>query len=138
MKATYKTMPNLMKFYGEGWKRSQQQTKFRHGKSNENQIGPFKKTFRNRKNLYKIFMHFQLSSELVIDCPILFGNKQQACEEPRLGLNQLNDGTDRWRVPLHDEDHPGNDPHLVPVFPRLCSGMTPERFRGASVTVGSE
>ena len=27
-----------------------------------------------------------------------------SCEEPRLGLNQLNDGSDRRRVPLHDED----------------------------------
>ena len=45
-----------------------------------------------------------------------------ACEELRLGLSPLNDGTDRRRVPLQDEDHPGNDPHLVPGFPRLCSG----------------
>ena len=59
------------------------------------------------------------------------------CEEPHLGLNQLNDGTDRRRVPLQDEDHPGNDPHLVPGFPHLCSGMFPERFRSASVSVGS-
>ena len=26
------------------------------------------------------------------------------CEEPRLGLNQLNDGTDRRGVPLQDEE----------------------------------
>ena len=41
------------------------------------------------------------------------------CEEPCLRLSQLNDGIDRWRVPLQDEDHPGNDPHLVPGFPRM-------------------
>ena len=53
------------------------------------------------------------------------------CEEPRLGLNHLNDGTDRRRVSLQDEDHPGNDPHLVPafaefVFPNV-PGTVPER-----------
>ena len=59
------------------------------------------------------------------------------CEEPRLCLSQLNDGIDRRRIPLQDQDHPGNDPHLVPSFPRLCSGMFPERFRSASISVGS-
>ena len=59
------------------------------------------------------------------------------CEEPRLGLNQLNVGTDRRRVQLQDEDRSGNDSHLVPAFPRLCSGMFPERFRSVSVSVGS-
>ena len=53
-------------------------------------------------------------------------------------MSQLNDGIDRRRVSVQDEDHPGNDPHLVPDFPRLCSGMFPERFRSASVSVGSE
>ena len=57
------------------------------------------------------------------------------CEETRLCLSQLNDGIDRQRVPLQDEDHHGNDPHLVPGFPRLCSGMFPERFRSASVSI---
>ena len=61
-----------------------------------------------------------------------------SCEEPRLGLNQLNDVTDRRRVPLQDEDHPGNDPHLVPAFSRLCFGTLPERFRSVSVPVGSK
>ena len=60
------------------------------------------------------------------------------CEEPRLCVNQLNEGIERRRVPLQDEDHPGNDPHLVPGFPRLCSGLFPERFRSASLSVGSE
>ena len=59
------------------------------------------------------------------------------CEEPRLSMNQLNDGTDRRRVSLQDEDHPGNDPRLVPGFPRLCSGMFTERLRSVSVPVGS-
>ena len=59
------------------------------------------------------------------------------CEEPRLGLSHLNDGTDRRRVPLRNEDHPGNDPHLAPGFPILCSGMFPERFRSASVSMVS-
>ena len=48
-------------------------------------------------------------------------------EAPGLGLSQLNDGTDRRRFPLQDDNHPGTDPHLVPVFPRLCSGMFLER-----------
>ena len=60
------------------------------------------------------------------------------CEEPRLGLNQLNDGTDTRRVPLQEEDNPGNDPDLGPGFPRLCFGMFPERFRSVSVSVGSK
>ena len=59
-------------------------------------------------------------------------------EEPPLGLRQLNDEIDKRRVPLQDEDHPGNDPHLVPGFPRLCSGTFPERFRSVSVSVGSK
>ena len=58
-------------------------------------------------------------------------------EEPPLSLNQLSDGTDRRSVPLQDEDHPGNDPHLVPGFPHLCSRMFPELFRSASKPVGS-
>ena len=41
------------------------------------------------------------------------------CEKPCQGLNQLNDGTDKRRVPLQDEDHHGNDLHLVLGFPRL-------------------
>ena len=41
-------------------------------------------------------------------------------------------------VPLQDEDHPENDPHLVPGFPGLCSGMFPERFRRMSAFVGSK
>ena len=60
------------------------------------------------------------------------------CEEPRLGPNLLIDGSDRRRIPLHDEDHPGNNPHLVLGFPRLCSGMFTEGFRSASVSVGSK
>ena len=63
--------------------------------------------------------------------------KHDDCEEPRLGLNQLNDGTDKRRVPLQDEDHPGNHHHLVPGFPTLCFGKFPERFRSASVSVVS-
>ena len=59
------------------------------------------------------------------------------CEEPRMGVSHLNDGTDRRIVPLQDEDHPGNNPLLVPGFPRLCSGKFPERSRSASVYVGS-
>ena len=58
------------------------------------------------------------------------------CEEPLLGLIQINDGTDRRRVPLQDEDHPENDPHLVPGFPRLFSGMFLERLLSASVSMG--
>ena len=64
-------------------------------------------------------------------------NIHSKCEEPRLGLSQLNDAIDRRRVPFQDEDHPGSDPHLVPGFPHLCSGLFPERFRRMSVIVGS-
>ena len=64
--------------------------------------------------------------------------KHSGCDEPRLGLNQLNDGTDRRRIPLQDENHSGNEPHLVPGFPSLCSGMFPQRFRIVSVLVGSK
>ena len=58
-------------------------------------------------------------------------------EELRLGMNQVNDGTNKPRVPFQDEDYPGNDPHLLPGFPRLCSEMSPERFWSVSVPVGS-
>ena len=59
------------------------------------------------------------------------------CEEPCVGLNLLSDGTVTRRVPFQDEDHPGNDPQLVPGFPRLCSGRFPELLRSASESVGS-
>ena len=54
-----------------------------------------------------------------------------------MGLNQLNDGTDRLRIPLQDPKHSGNDPHLVPGFLRLRSRMFSERFRCLLVPVGS-
>ena len=38
---------------------------------------------------------------------------------------------------LQDEDHSGSRPHSFPGFPRLCSGMFPERFRNAYVSVDS-
>ena len=59
------------------------------------------------------------------------------CQEPRLCLSQLNDGIDRRRVPLQDEDHSGSRLHSLTGFPRMCSGMFPERFRNASLSVGS-
>ena len=59
------------------------------------------------------------------------------CKELRPGLNWLSDGTDRWRIPLQDEDNSGKNPHSVPGFPRLCSGMFPKRFRTVSVPTGS-
>ena len=66
-----------------------------------------------------------------------FAKGQPRCEEPLLGLNQSNDGIDRGSVPLKDEDHSGNDPHLIPGLLRLRSGTFPERFRSVSVPVGS-
>ena len=60
-----------------------------------------------------------------------------SCHEPRLCLSQWNDGIGKRRIPLQDEDHSGIRPHSLPSFPRLCSGMFPERFRNASVSVGS-
>ena len=60
------------------------------------------------------------------------------CEEPRICHSHMNDGIDRRSVPLQDEDHLGNDPHLVPGFQRLCSGVFPERFPSASLSVASE
>ena len=51
------------------------------------------------------------------------------CVEPRAGLNQMNDATDRRMVPLQDKDLPGNDPHLVSSFPRLYSGTVSECVR---------
>ena len=65
-------------------------------------------------------------------------NLWSSSEEPRLCLSQLNDEIDRQRAPLQDGDHPRNDPHLVPGFPRLCSGMFREQFPSASASVGSE
>ena len=35
------------------------------------------------------------------------------------------------------EDHSGSRPHSFSGFPRFCFGMFPERFRSASVSVGS-
>ena len=63
--------------------------------------------------------------------------KKTRCEERRLSLNQLSDGTDRPSIPFQDEDHSSNDFHLVPSFLRLRSEMFPERFRSVSVPVGS-
>ena len=68
---------------------------------------------------------------------IIPSEKRENCQECRLGLNQMKDGTDKRSVPLQDEDHRGNDPHLVSGFPRLCSGMFPEWLRSVSVSVGS-
>ena len=70
--------------------------------------------------------------------PPLDSGNFQYCEEPRLGLNQLNDATDGRRAPLQDEDLPGSNPQSVPGFPRSCPGMFPEMFRSASVSVGSK
>ena len=86
------------------------------------------KKWRIKKNYRDVF-------DLVFTFPTV--SMWHLCEEPRLCLSHLNDGTDRWRVPLQDEDHPGNDPHLVPGFPPLCSGMFPKGLRSASVSVGS-
>ena len=59
------------------------------------------------------------------------------CKRPHLCLIQLTEGTNRRRIPLQHEDHSGNDPHLVRGFPRLYSGMFPDRFWIVSVLVGS-
>ena len=45
------------------------------------------------------------------------------CEEPRLGLNQLSDGTERRMTPLQDKDLSGIDIRLVAGFSRLWSEM---------------
>ena len=49
------------------------------------------------------------------------------CEEPRLGLNQLNDGPGRLRIPLQDENHSGNLVFYVgvPGCTRNGSGVCP-------------
>ena len=52
-------------------------------------------------------------------------------------LSQLNCWFDEYRSPLWDQDHSGNDRHLVPGSLVHCSGMFPERFRRVSVSVGS-
>ena len=59
--------------------------------------------------------------------------KRGICERSRLGLSQLDYWHDKQRTQLQDGDHSGNDPRLVPAFPRQCSGM----FRRMSVFVGS-
>ena len=43
----------------------------------------------------------------------------------------------RFLILLQDEDHSASRPHSFPSFLRLCFGMFPERFRSASVSVGS-
>ena len=78
-----------------------------------------------------------IGSRLARGKTYLVENVEGKCQEPRLCLSQLNDGIDRQRVPLQDEDHSGSRPQSFPGFPRLCSGMFPERFRSASVFVGS-
>ena len=59
------------------------------------------------------------------------------CEEPRLGVSHLDERTDRHRLPLQDEDDPGNDRQLVPGFPPLYYGTFTEWVRSVSVSVGS-
>ena len=66
---------------------------------------------------------------------LIASNKRS--EKPSVGLNQLNDGTNRRNVPLQDVDQPRNDPHLIPRFAHSCSGTFPEPFRSVSVSVGS-
>ena len=70
----------------------------------------------------------------------IYGGEKRVsqCEEPRLGLNQLNSVIDRWRVQIQDEDHTGYDLHLVPGFPRVCSWTFLERVHSVSVPVGSK
>ena len=64
--------------------------------------------------------------------PLVFRGR---CEEPFLGLNRSAEETDRRRILLEDEHQSGYDRPLVPSFPRLCSGMFPERLRTVSVLV---
>ena len=54
---------------------------------------------------------------------------EENCEELRLYLNQLSDGTGRRRILLQDEDHSGNDPHSVSGLLRRRSENIPERFQ---------
>ena len=50
------------------------------------------------------------------------------CKELSLGLNHLNDGIDRRRVSLQEEDHPGNDLFSFLVF-HVC---VPDCYRNGS------
>ena len=56
------------------------------------------------------------------------------CRSQLLGQSFVWSGCGRCL--LQDEDHSGSRPHSFPGFPRLCSGMFPERFRCAFVSVG--
>ena len=104
---------------------SQSDTKFHHFFHNNVWFSMFRRTFLQSES-WTIWVKLFFQSSLWINC-----------EELRLVLNHINNGTDSRRVPLQDEDHPGNDPHVVPDFPPLCSGIIPERSRSASVSAGS-
>ena len=56
------------------------------------------------------------------------------CHDNLLGQSFVQSG--RGRCLLQDEGHSGSRPHSFPGFPRLCSGMFPERFWNAFVSVG--
>ena len=62
-------------------------------------------------------------------------SRTRSCHDSLLGLSFVYSG--RGRCLLQDEDHSGSRHHSFPGFPRLCSGMFPERFRNASLSVGS-
>ena len=101
----------------------------------------------NRRNVFRVGewgCYFIEKSNLISKHPlelscieVVINKIQSICEKLHLGLNELNDGTDRQKVPLQNEDHPGNEPSLFSCFPLFCSGMFLERFRGASISVGS-
>ena len=78
-----------------------------------------------------------LTMEGHLVCMVEHINKIMSLWGAPSGSETIERRADRRRVPLQDEDHPGNDPHSIPSFPRLCSKMFPEWFWTASVSVGS-
>ena len=84
-----------------------------------------------KKNL-KIERFFRLLTYFMTEN----SNMHSGCHDNLLGQSFCVAGCRRCL--LQDEDHSGSRPHSFPGFPRLCSGMFPERFRNASVSVGSK
>ena len=59
-----------------------------------------------------------------------------SCKDQLPGQSFVQSGCGRGL--LQDKGHSWSRPHSFPGYPHLCFGMFPERFRSASVSVGSE
>ena len=75
-------------------------------------------------------------NKITFETPIIHFEGFNCCKDQFLGQSFVQSGCGRGL--LQDEGPSRSRPHSFPGYPRLCFGMFPERFRSASVSVGSE